>query len=160
MKNKIFSFQTLVAVMLSVVMSISFTSCSDDDDDSSTDNLGSILIGTWSSHDPNEDYYDPSTIKINSYKNGVFEGVWVDESSSAFTLKAKDGYYEFKDHNEIWYMRPTSVSKNQVIWRMYDADQYSNSDFNKNPDNDGETEIYDLKDEFGYYYVEEWTRVI
>lgn len=159
MKNKIFSFQTLVAVMLSVVMSIAFTSCSDNDDDSSTDNLSSILIGTWSVQDPDDDSSDSQILKINSYKNGVFEGVWDDEDPYAFRLEKKNGYYESKEDLEIWHYRPISVSQNQIIWHVYDADQYDNPNFNKNPDNP-EYNLYFLKDEYGYYYADKWVRVI
>ena len=140
--------------MLSVLMSLSFSSCSDDDDDSSTDNLSSILIGTWSVQEPNDDFSEPETLKINSFKNGVFEGVWDDESSDpyAFRLETKNGYYESKEGRETWHYRPISVSLNQIIWHIYDADQYNNPNYVN-------YEHWE-KDEYGFYYVEKWVRKI
>lgn len=140
--------------MLSIVMSLSFSSCSDDDEDSSTDNLSSILIGTWSVQDPNDDFNEPEILKINSYRNGVFEGVRGEDDGDpyAFRLETKNGYYESKEVNETWHFRPISVSLNQIIWHIYYADQYNDPNFVN-------YERWE-KDEYGFYYVERWVRII
>lgn len=59
MKQKIKYLQSLIAVALCVILSLAFTSCSDDDDDDSVKNP---IVGTWrlSMQEPgesNEFYY-------------------------------------------------------------------------------------------------------
>ncbi|MCC8120349.1 MAG: lipocalin family protein [Bacteroidales bacterium] len=40
-------FQTLIAVMLCVLMGVSFTSCGDDDEDEPKSSYATAIIGTW-----------------------------------------------------------------------------------------------------------------
>lgn len=47
MKHQIIRLRTLMAVMMCVLMSVTFTSCSDDDDDEPTQSL----VGKWKATD-------------------------------------------------------------------------------------------------------------
>lgn len=71
MKQKIKYLQSLIAVALCVILSLAFTSCSDDDDDDSVKNP---IVGTWrlSMQEPgesNEFYY----CQYNFKSDGTFE---------------------------------------------------------------------------------------
>lgn len=122
MKQKLFCLQSLIAVVVCVIMSMTFTSCSDDKDDPA-DELTSIFVGTWA-QDGDDDiciinangtgywYDDPSNYKNNrhsarlewSYKNG-----WV-----YLTF-----YNQMEEISQTEEMRAESVSKNKIVWRRY-----------------------------------------
>ena len=65
MKTKLFSFQALVAVMLSVVMSMSFASCSDDDDEPA--DLASVILGTWEWSETNDNGVFATRLKNSAF---------------------------------------------------------------------------------------------
>lgn len=54
MKHKLLHLQSLVAVALCVIMSMAFTSCSDDDDEPAGDELTSIIVGSWAQDGDND----------------------------------------------------------------------------------------------------------
>ena len=47
MKNYLKHLQSLVAVALCVIMAVSLSNCSKDDDEPAKDNLSSIIVGVW-----------------------------------------------------------------------------------------------------------------
>ena len=68
MKNKLFYLQSLVTVALCVIFSLSFVSCSDDDDDSGNN----AIVGTWRlTTEYGDDWFWYSQYHFKS--NGTFE---------------------------------------------------------------------------------------
>lgn len=151
MKNKLFSFQTLVAVMLSVVMSISFTSCSDDDDkEPSQENLESVIIGTWTWVHRDGDKY-PVTLKISSASNGIINGVDLEDNIPFKWTKNGDYYICIEDGVSAARMFPIKVTKDKIEWKFYGMEN--------NYDGEGLGSSWVGFDDLGYYQINTWTRV-
>lgn len=140
--------------MLSVVMSMSFSACSDDDDEPESVDLASVIVGTWefSKTNDNGEFEVHDVIDVNSFRNGTFTGVYVIDD---YTFKAVDegGYYNWFEpantpNNEpCCIIRAIAVSDNRIEWREYSTDGFSSS-----------SHIYDGHDEFGEYDTWIWVR--
>ena len=153
MKTKLFSFQALVAVMLSVVMSMSFASCSDDDDEPA--DLASVILGTWEWSETNDNgvFEVEDVIRVNSFKDGTFAGVYV---SDDYSFKAVDagGYFNWFEpagsNSPALKLRAVAVSNNRIEWREYlVSDQHPGTIVSVE---------FDGRDEFGDYITWIWVR--
>ncbi len=128
MKHKLLHLQSLLAVALCVIMSVTFSGCGDDDDEPEKDskNLETILVGTWTA--------DGEYIVLNSYGSGQY---YVDYES--YVNKGKCDIvtsWSCKDNvlnmvidseleGEVYTSRliAKSVSENEIVW----SDEYDES---------------------------------
>lgn len=121
MKHKVLHLQSLLAVALCVIMSVTFSGCGDDDDEPEKDskNLETILVGTWTA--------DGEYIVLNSYGSGQY---YVDYESYVNKGKCdivtswfcKDNVLTMVIDSELEgevYTQPLiakSVSENEIVW--------------------------------------------
>lgn len=121
MKHKLLHLQSLLAVALCVIMSVTFSGCGDDDDEPEKDskNLETILVGTWTA--------EGEYIVLNSYGSGQY---YVDYES--YVNKGKCDIitsWSCKDNvlnmvidseieGEVYTSRliAKSVSENEIVW--------------------------------------------
>ncbi len=121
MKHKLLHLQSLLAVALCVIMSVTFSGCGDDDDEPEKDskNLETILVGTWTA--------DGEYIVLNSYGSGQY---YVDYESYVNKGKCdivtswfcKDNVLtmviDSELEGEVYTQRliAKSVSENEIVW--------------------------------------------
>ncbi len=143
MKTKFLHLQWLAAVVLSVVMSMSFTSCSDDDDEPVTDELSEIIVGAWAQDGDNDIFV------VNANGTGVIYGspelYEQKRNGTEFTWSYKNGWVKAGVEGvQEEEMRVKSLSRNKIVWQRYDKEA-------------SEDDGYD-KDAFGYYELWTWER--
>lgn len=151
MKHKIKHLQSLVAVTLCVIMGLAATSCSDDDDAPSGNDLAKVVVGTWAQDGDND------ILTINADGTGVGYDRPADFQNNhpgySFTWTHKDGWVnitvDFHGDIQIEKMRAKSVSQNKIVWQRY-ADESDGYD----PSEDD----WDGHDAFGYYDFWVWER--
>lgn len=141
--KKFFNLQSLLAVALCVIMSVSFAACSDDDDEPNGNDLIKIVVGTWAQDGDND------ILTINANGTGVGYENPTDYQNNqvgySFNWSYNDGWVTVTSGGEtVEEMRAKSVSQNKIVWQRYDKEA---------SDNDG----YD-KDAFGYYDLWTWER--
>ena len=128
MKHKLLHLQSLLAVALCVIMSVTFSGCGDDDDEPEKDskNLETILVGTWTA--------EGEYIVLNSYGSGQY---YVDYESYVNKGKCdivtswfcKDNVLNMvidsELEGEVYTSRliAKSVSENEIVW----SDEYNES---------------------------------
>lgn len=128
MKHKLLHLQSLLAVALCVIMSVTFSGCGDDDDEPEKDskNLEKILVGTWTA--------EGEYIVLNSYGSGQY---YVDYESYVNKGKCdivtswfcKDNVLNMvidsELEGEVYTSRliAKSVSENEIVW----SDEYNES---------------------------------
>lgn len=128
MKHKLLHLQSLLAVALCVIMSVTFSGCGDDDDEPEKDskNLETILVGTWTA--------EGEYIVLNSYGSGQY---YVDYESYVNNGKCdivtswfcKDNVLNMvidsELEGEVYTSRliAKSVSENEIVW----SDEYNES---------------------------------
>lgn len=126
--------------LLAMVLSVSFTACSDNGDkDEITSN--SFLIGVWI-----ESWYD-DIIELKADRSGYYAEFLDDTEVASFHWTYKDGMltYVMAD-GEIEEARLVNQSEDKILWKHYVnyPDAY-NSNVIK-------------KDDYGYYYMWTWER--
>ena len=154
----------LCAVLLATFVATSLTSCSDDDKGGS---LTDTVVGIW------EQDGDNDIVQINSGGTGAWYGSlnnflegkqsnytlgW-NYSNEIFTLNLRYNYpagyeYDEDEDSQFWKMRAQSVSKNQIVWKVYETEE------GKITEGKYEWENRDVEhDSYGYYYTWTWNRV-
>ena len=114
--------------LLAICISSTFTSCKDKDDEPSSENLASVIIGVWAQDGDND------ILVIN--KNGIGNGY---ESPEDYYNKDSYGTLTWEIKNDYVYLdlgyygsiqkeklRAISVSKNEIKWYRYDTDSDGN----------------------------------
>ncbi len=121
MKHKLLHLQSLIAVALCVIMSVTFSGCGDDDDEPEKDskNLEKILVGTWTA--------EGEYLVLNSNGTGRY---YVDYYSYAnngkcdvitsWSCKGNTIYMvvDSELEGEVYSLTlvAQSVSENQIVW--------------------------------------------
>lgn len=131
MKHSLKHLQSLVAVALCVVMTMAFTSCSKDDDEPASDDLTSIVVGTWYWPDGSDD----DIFVVNANGTGIgYENPSNYHNHKAdykFSWSYKDGWFnmniDFYGEPQIEKMAARSVSKDKIVWERYDTEEGGDS---------------------------------
>ena len=134
------TFRFIGMALLAMVLSVSFTACSDDDDkDEITSN--NFLIGVWI-----ESWYD-DIIEFRADRSGYYAEFLDDTEVAPFSWTYKDGMltYVMAD-GEIEEARLLNQLEDIIIWKHYvnNPDAYDSNVINK--------------DDYGYYYRWTWER--
>ena len=144
MKNYLKHLQSLVTVALCVIMVVSLSNCSKDDDEPAKDNLSSIIVGVWAQDG------DDDIMVINSNGTGMFyespEDYDKNEVSEDFTWTLKGEWLTFDwGYTDLQKLRIKDlVSKDKIIWYDY----WEQHEFSKD----------DPEDSFGHYRIWTWER--
>lgn len=127
MKHKLLHLQSLVTVALCVILSLTFNSCSDDDDEPKSDSI----VGTWRLTIRDSDGYESS--------------LWYCQYhfKSDGTLEVKDWYSDSKEPSSYEAKGTYSIS-NQFITIKIDDEWTEIYEFNLS---DNKLIIYDYEDE-------------
>ncbi len=122
MKHKLKHLQSLAAVALYVIMGLTFTSCSDDDEPT-VDDLTKVMVGVWTQDG------DDDILVINADGTGEGYDDLIDfEAHDVYYLidwSYNDGYIEMyladPDTGKKWSgydeLQPISVSQNRIEWK-------------------------------------------
>ncbi|MCM1036709.1 MAG: hypothetical protein NC406_05220 [Bacteroides sp.] len=148
MKHKLFSFQSLVAVALCVIMGVAFAACSDDDDEPAGDDLAKVVVGTWAQDGDN----DILTINANGTGAGYDNPTAYHNNQVGykFNWTYKDGWVTVTvGGQEVEKLRAKSVSQNKIVWQQY---AIASDDYDPSQDE------WDGHDAFGYYDFWTWER--
>lgn len=122
MKHNLLHLQSLLAVALCVIMSVTFSGCGDDDDEPEKDskNLETILVGTWINDDG--EYF-----VLNSYGSGqnyLDHESYVNKGKCDIitSWSCKDNVLNMvidsEFEGEVYTSRliAKSVSENEIVW--------------------------------------------
>ena len=116
--KKLFYLGSLLAIMMVSPMSVTFTSCSDDDDEKQTNDAESI-VGTW------VEYQESGTnLYLVLYANGLgcfqVERRGQLEDDGYFSYTYEDGvlslYYKESSYVEYLYVQSMMTDRLSVIW--------------------------------------------
>ena len=143
MKHKFLHLQSLVSVALCIIMAMTFTGCSDNDEEPTGDELTSIIVGVWAQDGDNDIFV------VNANGTGEVYGspeVYEQKKDGAsFVWTYKDGWVKAGIAGvQEEEMRVESVSKNKIVWRRYDKEASTDDGYEK--------------DAFGYYELWIWER--
>ncbi|MCM1504958.1 MAG: hypothetical protein NC127_07165 [Muribaculum sp.] len=148
MKYAFKHLQSLVAVALCVIMSLTFASCSDDDDEPEESELANVVVGTWAQDGDND------ILTVNANGTGVWYNSPQDyqnnQVATTFLWRYNDGWVDVtEDGYMVEKMRAKSVSQNKIVWQRYaiESDGYDPSE-----------DDWDGHDAFGYYDLWTWER--
>lgn len=135
--------KSLVSVALCFIMAMAFASCSKDDDEPDSNDLGKIIVGTWAQDGDND------ILTINANGTGVgYDNPTAYQNNQvgySFNWSYKDGWVTVTSQGEeVESMRAKSVSQNKIVWQRYDKEATSGEGYEK--------------DAFGYYELWTWER--
>lgn len=126
MKKKFMCLRTVVAVMMCVLMSATFTSCDDKDEDGKSDNNSSSLVGKWKTT-----YYDDSWETWEFFSNGILriyycepDQDYEEEHSRGYSVKGNQLRVEGEDDGE-YILGTFTINGNQLTYTCrwyYDGD--------------------------------------
>lgn len=140
------TFLKLLSMAMIAVLSFTFSSCSDDDEESASNELTSVMIGAWS-QDGDDDIF---VIKANGtgFHYDCPEWYEHDENPNPVTWSCSDGLFVLSlggDYEgQVEYMRAESVSDDKIVWRRYE--------------DPAGWELY-YEDEYGTYCLWTWERI-
>ncbi|MDE5894662.1 MAG: hypothetical protein K2H00_01380 [Muribaculum intestinale] len=143
MKHKFLHLQSLVSVALCIIMAMTFTGCSDDDEEPTGDELTSIIVGVWAQDGDNDIFVVNANGPGEVYDSPELYEQKKDGASFVWTYKdgwVKAGIAGVQEEE----MRAESVSKNKIVWRRYDKEVSTDDGYEK--------------DAFGYYELWIWER--
>lgn len=141
------TFLKLLSLAMIAVLSFTFSSCSDDDEESASNELTSVMIGAWSQDGDNDIF----VIKANGMGFHYDCPEWYehDENPNPVTWSCSDGLFVLSlggDYEgQVEYMRAESVADNKIVWRRYEDPT------------DWELSYYE--DEYGTYCLWTWERI-
>lgn len=141
------TFLKLLSLAMIAVLSFTFSSCSDDDEESASNELTSVMIGAWSQDGDNDIF----VIKANGTGFHYDSPEWYehDENPNPVTWSCSDGLFVLSlggDYEgQVEYMRAESVADNKIVWRRYEDPT------------DWELSYYE--DEYGTYCLWTWERI-
>jgi hypothetical protein len=150
MNKSLKHLQSLVAVALCVIMSMTLSSCSDDDEPAG-DDLVKVMAGTWAQDGDNDILVISADGSGLTYNNPMdYES---NEVNCLIRWSYKDGWvylsFVYDDGGcQDEEMRAISVSKNKIVWQRYEK---NTDDVNNRPDHYNH-------DSFGYYTLWTWER--
>ena len=116
------TFLKLLSMTMIAVLSFTFSSCSDDDEESASNELTSVMIGAWS-QDGDDDIF---VIQANGIGNHYAcpERYEQGENPNPLTWSYSDGLFVLslggEYEGQVEYMRAESVSDNKIVWRRYE----------------------------------------
>lgn len=116
------TFLKLLSMTMIAVLSFTFSSCSDDDEESASNELTSVMIGAWS-QDGDDDIF---VIQANGIGNHYTCPEWYEqgENPNPLTWSYSDGLFVLslggEYEGQVEYMRAESVSDNKIVWRRYE----------------------------------------
>lgn len=116
------TFLKLLSMTMIAVLSFTFSSCSDDDEESASNELTSVMIGAWS-QDGDDDIF---VIQANGIGNHYTSPEWYEqgENPNPLTWSYSDGLFVLslggEYEGQVEYMRAESVSDNKIVWRRYE----------------------------------------
>ena len=116
------TFLKLLSMTMIAVLSFTFSSCSDDDEESASNELTSVMIGAWS-QDGDDDIF---VIQANGIGNHYTCPVCYEqgENPNPLTWSYSDGLFVLslggEYEGQVEYMRAESVSDNKIVWRRYE----------------------------------------
>ena len=141
------TFLKRLSLAMIAVLSFTFSSCSDDDEESASNELTSVMIGAWSQDGDNDIF----VIKANGtgFHYDCPEWYEHDENSNPVTWSCSDGLFVLSlggDYEgQVEYMRAESVSDNKIVWRRYE--------------DPADWELSYYEDEYGTYCLWTWERI-
>ncbi len=132
-------------VLITILISVNFVSCSSDDEEKDVTDLKKIIIGTWV-QDGDDDimvikpdgtvtWYDDEFDYKNKETSGVYQWKVVTNT-----------WLKFYDKGELTEkMRPQEVKVDMIIWKRYNINGHLGSE-------------YDIYDNYGSYNLWTWER--
>ena len=141
------TFLKLLSLAMIAVLSFTFSSCSDDDEESASNELTSVMIGAWSQDGDNDIF----VIKANGtgFHYDCPEWYEHDENPNPITWSCSDGLFVLSlggDYEgQVEYMRAESVSDDKIVWRRYE--------------DPADWELSYYEDEYGTYCLWTWERI-
>lgn len=121
MKHKLLHLQSLLAVALCVIMSVTFSGCGDDDDEPEKDskNLETILVGTWTAdgeyivlnNNGTGRYYIDYDSYVNNGKCDIITSWSCRDNTLRMTVDS-----EFEGEVYSVTLLAQSVSENKIDW--------------------------------------------
>ena len=137
----------LLAISMIAMLNFSLLSCSDDDEESASKELTSVMLGAWA-QDGDDDIF---VLQANGTGNHYTCPEWYElgENPNPLTWSSSDGLFVLslggEYEGQVEYMRAESVSDKKIVWRRYE-DPY-------------DSEITYYEDEYGTYCLWTWERL-
>lgn len=137
----------LLAISMIAMLNFSLLSCSDDDEESASKELTSVMLGAWA-QDGDDDIF---VLQANGTGNHYTCPEWYElgENPNPLTWSYSDGLFVLslggEYEGQVEYMRAESVSDKKIVWRRYE-DPY-------------DSEITYYEDEYGTYCLWTWERL-
>ena len=137
----------LLAISMIAMLNFSLLSCSDDDEESASKELTSVMLGAWAQDDDDDIF----VLQANGTGNHYTRPEWYElgENPNPLTWSYSDGLFVLslggEYEGQVEYMRAESVSDKKIVWRRYE-DPY-------------DSEITYYEDEYGTYCLWTWERL-
>lgn len=137
----------LLAISMIAMLNFSLLSCSDDDEESASKELTSVMLGAWA-QDGDDDIF---VLQANGTGNHYTCPEWYElgENPNPLTWSYSDGLVVLslggEYEGQVEYMRADSVSDKKIVWRRYE-DPY-------------DSELTYYEDEYGTYCLWTWERL-
>lgn len=129
--------------ILAIVMSVNFTACSNDDD--TTEQLSSKMIGVWTQDGDNDIIVIEANGKGSWYENEQDYRKKVDAAPLTWTCSGNDCSIVLPESKEEFKMTATNIATTHIVWKDYELNSAWHDD-------------YDKQDEKGYYRLWTWTK--